>query len=304
MIVRLGQMNDLQIKYFLSVARNLSFTKTAEELSVSQPAVSRHVSAMEKELGVALFDRTNKSIFLTEAGKLYYEFFSDLQVRYRLIRERAQDVNRQRSGRIRLGCLEGWDISGFFPAILEKFKQDYPNVEILLECFGTRGLVQALKNDSIDAAMSIDVTLADIEYTHVEELTSIPRIILFSSKHKLAKKVDLCPKDFENELFFALSSEEATYAANLVREYMRPFGFEPRIQVVRNIESMNACVHNGMGVAVTDWWSTAKGMSDFGFIPIGSRHPIVMVWKEKNDNPALSVLANEFKFILADQLDM
>ena len=45
-------------------------------------------------------------------------------------------------------------------------------------------------------------------------------------------------------------------------------------------------------------------MSDFGFIPIGSRHPIVMVWKEKNDNPALSVLANEFKFILADQLDM
>ena len=70
-------MNDLQIEYFLAVARNLSFTKTAEELYVTQPAVSKQISLLEKELDAVLFDRTNKNTELTEAGKLFQRFFED-----------------------------------------------------------------------------------------------------------------------------------------------------------------------------------------------------------------------------------
>ena len=67
-------MNDLQIDYFLAVARNLSFTKTAEEMYVSQPAISRHISHLEKELGFALFDRSKKTTQLTPAGGLFLRF--------------------------------------------------------------------------------------------------------------------------------------------------------------------------------------------------------------------------------------
>lgn len=297
-------MNDLQIEYFLTVARNLSFTKSADELYVTQPAVSRQISTLEKELEVPLFDRTNKSTRLTEAGEIYLKFFLDYQERLKNVKEKTKQINKERRGAIRLGCLEGWDITGFFPEVLEKFKMDYPNVQVILECFGIRGLVHALKTDAIDAAMSIDVTLMDIEGTYTETLTTIPRIILFSKNHPLAKKTHVSPRDFANETFFVLSSEEASYAVGLVKRYMRPFGFEPKIQTVRNIESMNACVHNGMGVEISDWWSSAKNMHDFKYIPIGSRHPIVLVWKQKNANSAIGVLVNEMKFTLERQIDV
>ena len=61
-------MNDLQIDYFLAVARHLSFTKAARELFVSQPAISRQILALEEELGYTLFERTNKSVHMTKAG--------------------------------------------------------------------------------------------------------------------------------------------------------------------------------------------------------------------------------------------
>ena len=63
-------MNDLQIDYFIAVARNLSFTKTAEEMYVSQPAISRQISHLEEELGYPLFDRSKKTTQLTPAGEI------------------------------------------------------------------------------------------------------------------------------------------------------------------------------------------------------------------------------------------
>ena len=68
-------MNDLQIDYFMAVATNLSFTKTSRELYVSQPAISRQISQLEKELGVRLFVRNNQKTELTDAGRLYFDLF-------------------------------------------------------------------------------------------------------------------------------------------------------------------------------------------------------------------------------------
>ena len=63
-------MNDLQIEYFLAAARNMSFSKAAQELFVSQPAISRQILALEQELGCPLFERLNRGIVLTGGGSL------------------------------------------------------------------------------------------------------------------------------------------------------------------------------------------------------------------------------------------
>ena len=68
----------------MAVATNLSFTKTSEELFVSQPAISKQISLMEKELGVKLFIRNNKKTTLTKAGELYYEFFREYKKELRI----------------------------------------------------------------------------------------------------------------------------------------------------------------------------------------------------------------------------
>ena len=68
-------MNDLQIEYFLAAARNMSFSRAAQELFVSQPAISRQILALEQELGCPLFERLNRGIMLTVNGEMFYEFF-------------------------------------------------------------------------------------------------------------------------------------------------------------------------------------------------------------------------------------
>ena len=102
-------MNDLQIDYFMAVATNLSFTKTSEELFVSQPAISKQISLMEKELGVKLFIRNNKKTTLTKAGELYYEFFREYK------KEPGYHVQGRGAaatgpGSYTCGFMEGWDL--------------------------------------------------------------------------------------------------------------------------------------------------------------------------------------------------
>ena len=115
----------------------------------------------------------------------------------------------------------------------------------------------------------------------------------------MSKKKVLTPSDFCNETFFVLGANELSTAAGFVKDYMKPYGFEPKIQLVRNIESMINCVRNGLGVAISDSWSNAKAMNDFNHIPIGSDHNIIIAWPECNDQKSFHILANELMFILS-----
>ena len=112
-------MNDLQIEYFLSVAKHLSFTKAARELFVSQPAISRQILAMEEDLGYTLFERTNKSVKLTETGEMFFHFFTDYKNELNNIKVHAQLISESRQRVLRLGIVDHWDISPFFMPALE-----------------------------------------------------------------------------------------------------------------------------------------------------------------------------------------
>lgn len=289
-------MNDLQINYFLAVADNLSFTKTAEELYITQPAISRQISSLEKELGVTLFDRTNKSTKLTEAGKLYYKFFIEYKNKFVNIKEEAKNINQNCQGTVRLGCLEGWDLSGFFPQVLNVFSNNYPNINLSLSCYGIKNLVRALIKDEIDVALTIDVTLPVTTDLQTIVLKEIPKIIIYSKKGYTQNV--LSPEDFKNDTFLVVSEDEASYAKDLLITYCKPYGFIPKIKYVKNIDSMLAGVQNGMGVAILDDWTRTKNQSDFGYVLMNSTNLVSLAWKTDSNNQGVSILANELAFIL------
>lgn len=290
-------MNDLQIDYFLAMARNLSFSRTAEEFYVTQPAVSKQISSMEKELDITLFDRTTKTTKLTEAGKLYQKYYLNMRRELEKVREEAKRLNQSRSGQIRLAFLEGWDISGFFPEIMKIFSDSYPNVSVSLECCGVRDMMQALKSGAVDIILTLGVTLRQTEGIEVQRLTEIPKIILYSAHHHLANKEVLKPQDFKDETFLVISAKEASYAGDLVREYCKPYGFIPRIQHVRNIESMNAYVQNNMGVIITDGWSGVKQNANLKYLELKETHEISLAWLSGTSNENIHVFANEMDII-------
>ena len=149
-------MNQLQIEYFLAVARNRSFTRTAQELYVTQPAISRQISSLEAELGFTLFDRTSKKTSLTAAGILFYNYFTRCREAFSATVEQARQANNAQAGVVAVGCPSGWDVSGFFPELIQRFRSSYPNVGLTMESRDFLALIEALKAERLDVVMTID----------------------------------------------------------------------------------------------------------------------------------------------------
>ncbi len=286
-------MNQLQIEYFLAVARNRSFTRTAEELYVTQPAISRQISSLEAELGFTLFDRTSKKTSLTAEGVLFYGYFTRCKEEMAAIVEQARRANNAQAGAVSLGCLSGWDVSGFFPELIQRFRQTYPNVSLSMESRDFQGLMEAVKSEKLDAVITIDSAVEKNAALSMQKLTEIPRIILYSARHPKAALKQPRPEDFQDETFVVAADDDAARTRALVREYCAQYGFTPRIQVVSNIESMLVWVQNGLGVAIMDHWAREVTNDAFRHITLDSSHDVILVWRKGSQNPAVPLLVNE-----------
>ena len=110
-------MTETQQKCFLAVAEHLSFSKAAELLYVSQPAISKSISKMEDELGFLLLDRKVGALRPTAAGKLMYQFFTQSEAEYRRLVGDIQSTVKEPGGTVRLGCPETWNPAKFYDRI-------------------------------------------------------------------------------------------------------------------------------------------------------------------------------------------
>lgn len=285
----------------MAVAKEKNFSRAAEKIFVSQPNLSRSISKLEEELEVLLFDRSNKIVELTEAGKLYYELFQRIQFELKETRIRAKQLNHNRQGNIRLGYLEGWKLSSFLPAVLQKFKEEYPGILIKIEGYSYAELLYKLSNDELDVILTIDGMLDQYDHLRKQEITHIQKGILYSDGHPGFAHVT-SPNDFKNVPFFVMDEDGTFVLGNEIRKYCEPYGFVPQLQYVKNMESVLANVENGLGVMFCDEWTRYTTEQGFGFFPINEQHTIALCWKATTSNVAVSVFVNEVSYILTKAL--
>ena len=283
-------MNDLQIDYFMAVATNLSFTKTSEELFVSQPAISKQISQLEKELEVKLFRRSNQGTELTEAGKLYFDLFSRYKADLITTKIEANHLMENKKGLMRVGFLEGWDLFGIIPEMMERFKAKYPNSEVVINCCGVKELSTLLTTDSIDIIVTMKNSVANMRDTACIDVAELDKILLYSANHPLAAKKDLSPKDFSGDTFIAPWEIVDKMIVETIASYTRPYGFMPNIRFVRNHESMITSVRNNMGVAIIDDWVWAKDAADLKWIPVQAKDTISIAYMKYRESEALTYM--------------
>ncbi|MBQ8076204.1 MAG: LysR family transcriptional regulator [Oscillospiraceae bacterium] len=243
-------MNSRQIDSFLTTARLLNFTKAAEVLILPQPAVSRYVSGLEEELGVQLFIRENsRKISLSTAGKAYFDLFQ----RFSLEFSHVQNQLARSSPFLRLGYNTGWNLSDIlFPAI-QHCKRQYPGFRIELECLDFKDLVDSVSSKQLDAVISMENYLIQEPDLNVERITSIPRCIIYSELldgfHDITS-----PADFYAYDFFIVDDSRVKQICRDTEGIFEPYRFVPRFVALRNLDTVLACVENGLGVAVVDRW--------------------------------------------------
>lgn len=269
-------MNDLQIDYFMAVATNLSFTKTSEELFVSQPAISRQISQLEKELGCRLFRRNNQGTVLTEAGRLYFDLFSKYKAEFINTKIQADRISGNNKGVIRVGFLEGWDLFNIIPPMMEKYNAAFPDSEVVINCCGVKELSTGLLTDALDIVVTMQNSVRSYSEFYSKDVTKIGKILIYSSRHPLAQRPseELSLKDFSHDLFIAPWEIVDKMIIDAIANYTRPYGFVPKLRFVKNHESTITCVRNNMGVMIADDWVWAKDADDLRWIPFNATDTI------------------------------
>lgn len=288
-------MNSLQIEYFLAVAKNLSFTKAAKVLFVSQPAISRQILALEDELGHSLFDRTNKVVSLTEVGDMYSRFFTEYQSELNNVKIRAQLISENRVRGIRIGIVNGWDVSGILPPAIEAFSKEHASISIQVNSYEVNAVEQALLNDKEDIVLTIDPITGLSKSVLRAELARIPRMLIYPKAHPLAVKEDLVPEDFRDETFFVVTGDNGFYAQDLVKGFCKPYGFVPRLQPVSSTDAMLSGINCGLGVAILDAWHRELCNPRFGYLKLNSLHTVNLLWKETWNDPIIKVFSGYLK---------
>ncbi|MDR0851905.1 MAG: LysR family transcriptional regulator [Clostridiales Family XIII bacterium] len=283
-------MTDLQIEYFLKVVECAGFTKAASELYVTQPAISRQISALSDELGFPLFDKVGRMTELTPEGKLFQDLFYRYKEELQKTIEQAKILSGKLFGTIRLGVLESWSLAGFLPDVVSRLQQDYPNIRLVVCRMNVQELRFSLKTKKVDAIIALESMYAGLHGIQSHVFTEIPNILLFSERLPEAQKDESSAADFREYKFFA---PDGPQTIEQVKNTCAPYGFEPRIEILPNIESAISEVENGSGVYISDIWSRECQNRQFRYIPLSTQSRIGIAWIDNNDNTLIQVAVNE-----------
>ncbi|MEM8894796.1 MAG: LysR family transcriptional regulator [Bacteroidota bacterium] len=148
-------MIAFRYKVFLEVARHLSFSKAADRLSLSQPAISKHIKTLEQELKVSLFDRKGTSIFLTKSGEVLVNHLQEGEnLEARLMFDMSSLLDAQNAkGHLKLGASTTLALY-ILPKILSGYRKKFPNQFISVVNRNSENITKALQNKEIDLGIA------------------------------------------------------------------------------------------------------------------------------------------------------
>lgn len=151
-------------RYFLEIVRCGSLNRAAAQLFVSQPSLSKYIQRLEKQLGIALFDRSTSPMRLNDAGRLYYQHLLEQEEREQLLRSRLGQIEQMERGTLRLG-MPSFCAQCYLPKVLQAFQSRYPAVNTeLLEASGEQ-LENALLEQRIDlAVLHLPITHPELKH--------------------------------------------------------------------------------------------------------------------------------------------
>lgn len=142
-------MFDYRLKVFYTVARRLSFTKAANELNISQPAVTKHIKELENQLHTKLFERNGATIRLTASGGILFSYADKMRVLRRDLEFDLSKLNGREKGHLKIGA--STTIAQYvLPEILAKFHASHPEIRIELMTGNTDRITKLLKNGEVD----------------------------------------------------------------------------------------------------------------------------------------------------------
>lgn len=242
-------MADRRLQVFHAVARFLSFTKAAETLHLTQPAVTFQIRQLEEHFHTRLFDRIHNKITLTEVGIIVYHYTNRIFDLYSEMEHAVREIIGDDSGAFTIGA--STTIAEYMlPSLLGDFKETYPEVTIHLKVSNTDGIVSMVENNSIDLGM-VESPVGNKNLI-VEPCRDDHLVVIVPPHHVLATRQQL--NFYEILEFPFICREEGSGTREVINEYMNNLeNCAAGLRVAMELgspEAVKGAVEAGMGVSV------------------------------------------------------
>jgi DNA-binding transcriptional LysR family regulator len=234
-----------QIAAFLEVARQQSFSRAAEKLYRTQPAISAQIRALEQECGKKLFDRLGRNIFLTPSGEVLFEFGEKLVALHRETLQRVREAGGAPAGKLVVGTNEATCVY-VLPQAFAEFKRKHPQVAISIYRNYSRKILQKIAENQVDVGI---VTLP-VQQSNLKVIPLYEDVLhaVVPAGHRFAKRPSLRLEDLAAEpLIFPKGGHTREMLDKLFRKYA------DRLQIsmeLASVESIKKFVAAGLGISL------------------------------------------------------
>ncbi|HQR83193.1 MAG TPA: LysR family transcriptional regulator, partial [Thiotrichales bacterium] len=250
-------MADRRLQVFHTVARVMSFTKAAEILHMTQPAVTFQIKQLEDAFNTRLFDRTHNKITLTEAGRVVYDYAEQILESYAKMANDVKDLTGDITGALVIGA--STTIAEYLlPRLLGVFKKQFPDVTLRLQVGNTDAIVSMVENNLLD----LGIVEAPVYNKNLEVITCRldELVVIVPPDHPLAAFDTIRPEQLTQYPF--ILREEGSGSRAVIDEYMRNAGMNfidfDIVMELGSPESVKMAVESEVGVAITSRTTLSK----------------------------------------------
>ena len=237
------------LRYFAAVAAHGSFNRAANNLHLTQPALSRQVKDLEDEIGVPLFLRGKNSVTLTAAGELFYEEARDLLARADQAVQRVRGEVRNEV--LRVGYAPSLT-AGIMPRAIERFQAAIPRVRLELSDLSPLEMSEKASSGLLDlvlTAAGTELATPEFQWDEVRRLTTV---LIMSERHPLARLKRIPPARLKDVPLRGLGRTNFPEYAGKIRTVLKPFGVIPQFadQSADGLSTLFAALDAHVGAAI------------------------------------------------------
>jgi len=287
-----------QLRVFERVARRLSFTRAAEELYLTQPAVSMQIKQFEDTIGLPLFERLGRKIYLTRAGEELYRVSRSISLQLQEAEQLIEELKGAEGGRLAVSVAS--TVHYFAISLLAEFRQHYPRVRINFKVTNRKGLLQQLEDNETDIVLMGQPP--EDQDLNAEAFMENPLVVIAPPGHPLAHKPYVGLDELKNETF--IMREQGSGTRNSVERFFAEKNIKIGISMEMNTNAaVKQGVEEGLGLGIVSIHTIIRELKDQRMVVLRvEAFPLIREWYiVTRSGKRLSAVAREFRdFVMRD----
>ena len=280
-----------RLRYFMAVAEELSFTRAAERLHIAQPPLSLQIRALEQELGAQLFDRNQRHVYLTQAGRHLFERARDILAAVESTKAEVRCATLGEVGTLHLGYASSAMFTSTLTSAIKQFQGAFPQVLLSLHEMTSLDQLNALHYQTLDAGIVRKTEIAVPKGISIEEWYRARLVAAIAHDHPLVNKRSIGIADLRTQPFIMYPRESGIGLYWQVLRLCATAGFRPRVaREVQELTTIVGLVDAGEGVAIVPEDTHAIKLRGVSYVRLrdeGAFSVLYLAYRERDLNAHL-----------------